>query len=298
MQQETVTIPRDDGLVIVDTSYFVFNRYFATLKWFRISTKTVVDIAELHNNSTFMTALKAHIDKDLANLLTYPYMTSPFTSKLPLKHKSRQGVKNTLLLGIDCKRADIWRMKAYPGYKQSRKVSADININVIGAFYDHLNSYISLQKAQRVEMGRLEADDVIYLTIKKIRALKEYQHPILAITNDSDFLQLAPLGTYVINMTGVNLIERAVVSDSKVAIMVKVLRGDKSDNIEGLACVNSDKQALLVANMTEKSRSDWIAEKGQSCADVYRLNKKMILLSQIPRYLAQAFYKSYSFKTI
>ena len=295
---QTLTIKGSGGLVIVDTSYFVFNRYFATLKWYRISTKSSAnDVSELHNNSTFMTALRAHIDKDMTNFITHPYInTHTFSPKLPMKHKSRQGVNNALFLCIDCKRTDIWRMKAYPAYKQSRKVSNDININVIGAFYDQLNEYVSSGKAQKIDMPRLEADDVIYLSMKKIRALKQYNNPIMIITNDSDFLQMLPLNAYIFNMTGLPLVERAITQDSRVAIMVKVLTGDRSDNIEGLSCIVGDKQALTIAKMTEKNRLEWVTEKG--CLDTYRLNKKLILLAQIPRYLAQAFYKAYTFETI
>lgn len=293
---QTITIKATGGLVLVDTSYFVFNRYFATLKWYRISTKEAVDISNLHNNSVFMTALRAHIDKDLTNIITHPYLLNSFVPKLPMKHKSRQGVNNTLLLCMDCKRADIWRIKAYPKYKQSRKVSGDININVIGAFYDHLNEYVSSGKAQRVDIAHLEADDVIYLSIKVIRSLKQYNHPILVITNDSDFLQMLSMNTQVVNMTGLHLIERAVTSDGRISTMVKVLTGDKSDNIDGLQCIAGDKQALVVAKMTEKNRIAWIADKG--CMEGYKLNKKLILLSQIPRYLAQALNKAYTFKTI
>lgn len=301
------SIHANEGVVLIDTGYYIFNRYFATLRWFRIVSKGTVDvnIATLDTNEVFTNAFKSHILKDVHNLATYPYITEKrFNPKLPMKNKRRQGVKNKLIFCLDCKRSDIWRMKFYSTYKQSRKHSNEINMNVIGMFHNFLNDLVSSSDNNivKVFMDKLEADDCVYLILKQLRTNKPtaYPHPVLVITNDNDFLQMIQLNAIVVNMLGVYLSERAIHASAKISTFLKVLTGDLSDNISGVPCVSGDpKQAIALAAKTEKARMQWIFEHGgQSCIKVYKLNKKMILLHMIPRYLAQRFNTNYSFKII
>lgn len=298
-----IPISIDKGIVLVDTSYYMFNRYFSSLKWYKISKQSDVSIQELHNDIVFVTAFKKHILADVMKFAMFPYLDRPFSPKLPQRHKR---FRNTVMFCLDCKRCDIWRMAIYPEYKASRKQLTDLNVNMVGIFYDYLeyllNNAITNEHGQldivKLSLPQLEADDVVYLTLKQLRSSHPtYIHPVLVITNDNDFLQMTPINAIVTNMQGLQLTQRMAADDTKTSTMLKVLLGDVSDNIKGVPCV-STQSALTLAKMKEKQRQEWIVEhtKGSgihSCIKVYKSNKKLILLRHIPKHLAQSFNDKY-----
>lgn len=296
---EDITIMTNEGLVLIDTGYYMFHRYFASLIWFRIVKKDeTVDVSELHNNSEFIDAFKGHIKADVLKFAMYPYFEKRFGPRLPLKNKR---VRNRIMFCLDCKRSDIWRTKIYPQYKASRKHATDMNMNIVGVFYDYLEELMKeLQETvsiSKLSLDGLEADDVVYFTIKSLRP--KYEQPILVITNDNDFVQMVNLNVAVVNMKGVYLLERAIDQDPKINRIVKILMGDISDNIKAVPCIKSNRQvALSVAHMTEKDRHIWMKGHGTECLRAYKLNKKLISLSLIPKNLAQTFAKKYKFTVV
>jgi 5'-3' exonuclease len=296
-------IPIDikNGIVIVDTGYYLFNRYFATLKWYRIVNKQPLDIPTLHEDPVFVDAFKAHIYSDISKLAMFPYLDRPFTPRLPKKNRR---VRNKIIMCLDCKRSEIWRMKFYPEYKQTRKQASDMNMNMVGIFHDYvdtLNGYdtgVGDLDIVKMSVDNLEADDVVYLTLKTLRSVS-YSTPVLVITNDNDFLQLISMKAVVTNMQGTLLSDRMLAEDSKTSIMLKVLMGDVSDNIKAVPCIGAAKKtALAVASMSERDRQEWIVERTvgsgiRSCIKAYKLNKKLIILSNIPKTLTQNFLEKY-----
>lgn len=295
---EEIVVKTNEGLVLIDTGYYLFNRYFATLKWYRIVTKAEVNIAELHTNEVFVNAFKTHVQTDITKFAMFPYLEKRFSPRLPQKNKK---VRNKLIFCLDCKRSNIWRTQLYPQYKASRKQSTDMNMNIVGIFHD----FVDEMQAKRVggiditklSLEGLEADDIVYFTIKNLRP--RYEQPILVITNDNDFIQMIPMNVAVVNMKGVYLAERALHKNPRVSHIMKVLLGDVSDHIKGVPCIKNNQLALMVAEMTEKERQKWISEYGSpSCTKAYKFNKKLITLSQIPKNLAQSFTEKYKFSVI
>jgi 5'-3' exonuclease len=195
-------------------------------------------------------------------------------------------------------------MKIYPEYKQTRKQASDMNMNMVGIFHDYvdtLNGYdtgVGDLDIVKLSVDNLEADDVVYLTLKTLRSVS-YSDPVLVITNDNDFLQLISMKAIVTNMQGTLLSDRMLAEDSKTSIMLKVLMGDVSDNIKAVPCIGAAKKtALAVASMSERERQEWIVERTvgsgiRSCIKAYKLNKKLILLSNIPKTLTQNFLEKY-----
>lgn len=297
-----IPIDINKGLVVVDTGYYLFNRYFATLKWYRIVNKEQLDIATLHEDMAFVEAFKNHIYSDFSKLAMFPYLSRPFTPRLPKKNRQ---VRNKIIMCLDCKRSDIWRMNIYPEYKQTRKQASDMNMNMVGIFHDYvdtLNGYdtgVGELDIVKMSVDNLEADDVVYLTLKTLRS--SYSNHVLVITNDNDFLQLISMKAIVCNMQGTLLSDRMLAEDSKTSIMLKVLMGDVSDNIKAVPCIGANKKnAFAVANMSERERQEWIVERtvgsgARSCIKAYKLNKKLIILSNIPKTLTQMFLDKYKF---
>ena len=299
----------DQGLVLIDTGYYMFNRYFATLKWYRIVKKESVDVAHLHENEEFVNAFKGHVLGDIMKLAMYPYITKKYGPRLPQKNKK---IRNKVIFCLDCPRAKIWRMTKYPQYKGTRKQAVDMNINIVGIFHAYVDGLIGGTEAfppqfpdagkemglAKISMDGLEADDIVYLMLKRLRT-EGYATPVLVMTNDNDFMQMVPMDAIVVNAKGVHLVER-VNHDPTTSTMIKVLTGDVSDNIKPVPCIGANPNtALSVANMNEKSRLAWIKEHGGvPCTKAYTLNKKLILLNLIPQPLAQNFHASLVVKVI
>ena len=292
-----VTLSSSDGLVLVDTSYYMFNRYFATLKWYRISKKEPVNIETLHENEEFIKAFKQHTLSDITRYAMYPYQERRYTNRLPQKGKR---IRNKVIMCLDCPRNSIWRMRKYPQYKGTRKQVTDININIVAIFYEYLDELIADTEFDIMKMlvDSLEADDVVYLMLKKARAIG-YTNKVLVITNDTDFLQMISMNAIIVNAQGVYLDERSAY-DPYTSIMLKILTGDTSDNIKHVPCLGGNTSlALQIASLPEKNRQMWIKETGgAACIKVYNLNKKLILLSKIPAPLAQNFANAYVLKSI
>lgn len=298
-----ISLNTNQGVVLVDTGYYAFNRYFSTLKWYRFYKKAHVEVSELHENEEFLTAFKGHIHADLLKFSMFPYFDRPFCPRLPQKGKK---VRNKVIMCLDCKRSDIWRMEIYDAYKSTRKHSTDLNMQVMGVLHDHIDQLISNGDIDVVKVygDHLEADDIVYLCLKQLRSMCKpaYQNPVLVISNDNDFLQLTSLNAIVANMKGVHLIDRMPADNSRTSTFLKVLMGDISDNIKPVPCV-SKKDAIMLAKMKETERQEWIVEHtvdtgAHSCIKAYKLNKKLILLSNIPKNLAQAFHEKFHFTVV
>ena len=96
-----------------------------------------------------------------------------------------------IMVGRDCPRAEIWRMKIFPEYKGTRDTYEDDPSTNPGSFFK-----IAYKEKLFEECGgtilkhdNLEADDCIALTTRYIR--KAYPNSnIYIIANDHDYLQL------------------------------------------------------------------------------------------------------------
>jgi 5'-3' exonuclease len=299
---EEIVLHKNKGLVLVDTGYYLFNRYFATLKWYRIVTKESVDIEGLHENEAFTTAFRAHILADVMKYCLFPYNEKKLTPKTKVSKKVKH-VRNKLIFCLDCPRSRIWRMQKYAQYKATRKLSTDMNMNIVPLFHSYIDSLIASppltdMDIMKVGMDSLEADDIVYNTLKHIRKTV-YESKVLVISNDNDFMQMIPMNVDVVNAKGEYLAERARY-DADTMMMLKVLTGDTSDNIKPITCVGSNAAtAMHLVEMSEKQRQEWIrAHGGAAGIKQYNLNKKLILLNKLPQNLGQAFALKYSITAI
>lgn len=240
-------------VVLVDASYMVFHRYNATLRWYTYREPNI-DHANITADAVFIQAFLRHLDKDLA------------------KFKADKG---NVIFCRDCKRAEIWRMKLFPAYKSGRVHASSFNAGIFPIFYEHI-----ARDYQTVRMAELEGDDVAALLAQLIPS------EVVFVTNDNDYLQLCGPGRTVKNLSGGAIEKRSCGCPTK-DLLIKVLMGDKSDNIPPAFAKCGKKTAKAMAELPEAERWALLTKKG--ALEAFERNRKLVDLALIPDDLVAKF---------
>jgi len=256
----TINFNKND-IILIDSSYYVFHRYFATYRWFSFQNIDVA-VENIVSNEVFINAFYKHINNDIKKLC-----------------KKWNTNKNNIVFCLDCQRAEIWRNDIYNTYKATRIQKTNFNKKIFNIF----NEYIKSLGFQYLSQYRLEGDDVIYLSQKMIKKHLEFLNDtdinIIIIANDNDFLQLVDKKVHVYNMQFKELMKRGY-NDPKVDLLFKAIYGDKSDNISKIGAGITKEKALMLSNMLDIEREKYIKENGYE--DKFRLNMNLISFENIP----------------
>ena len=224
-------------IILIDQSYYIFNRYYATYNWYSRRNETELDYENINENSDFILAFFRHFENDIKKLL-----------------KKYKTVKSNIIFCIDCCRCDIWRNEIYPDYKMSRTKKTNFNSIVFILF----KNYISNFDYNYCEYSNLEADDIVYLVQKKILA-DFINTQIVIITNDSDYLQMYCDKVNIYNMQFKDL-SLKIKNNPKIELEFKIIYGDKSDNIQKIQVgLNKDK-AFKLAIMSYDDKIKYLEE--------------------------------------
>jgi len=256
------------NIILIDCSYYVFHRYFATYRWFSFQNIDV-SVDEIINNDVFITAFYKHINNDIKKIC-----------------KKWNTNKNNIVFCVDCQRTDIWRNDIYNTYKATRVQKNNFNKKIFSIF----NDYMKTLDFKHISQDRLEGDDVIYLSQKMIKnqleLLKINDIDIIIITNDNDFLQLVDKQVLVYNMQFKELVKRGY-NNPKIDLLFKAIYGDKSDNISKIGAGITKEKALMLSNMHDIEREKYIKDNGYE--DKFRLNMMLISFENIPKELTEIF---------
>lgn len=269
------------NFILIDGSYFIFYRYFAILSWFKLAKKD--QIIDKDNppeeNKEFM-------DKFVK---TFHTKLTEIPKKLKIKKSS---TKPIMLVGRDCPRKEIWRMELLKTYKANR-VYDDTFLG--GPFFKKAYNDNLFQKGGAKTIFRhpkLEADDCLAILTKNI--LSKYpQANIYIITSDMDYLQLALPNVHLYDLKFKKLTERkSSFNDAKKDLFVKIITGDKSDNIQGVFKKCGPKTACKYFDDNELFKKK--LEQQEGALERYTLNEKIIDFNMIPQNLVDEFKLSYN----
>lgn len=266
----TIKIDNDYPVILIDTSYFIFYRYYSTLRWYKFR-KEDIDYAEIHNDNIFMEAFKKHV------LDTFNRICKNGKSKL-----------SQIILCCDCSRDTIWRHKYVKYYKDNRTINSSFNSNIFSKFYSYVEENMDNWKINMIIQEQLEADDIVYLTKEKLKE-NNYNNKIIIITNDNDYLQLIDNNTEVINLLNKNIKDRSCGSPI-LDLKLKVIMGDKSDNIQPIHKGIGQKIAMKLALLNDCELEEYLKEK--QCKENYDNNKLLIDFRMIPFELIENFNKN------
>lgn len=257
--------------VLIDSSYYVFYRYFATMRWFTFQKKEF-EIETIAENREFVDNFIKHFESDL--------------KKICKKWKTDV---NNILFCSDCQRCKIWRNDIFKDYKGSRIQNVNFNGKIFNVFNDYLDKY----NIKKIWCDRLEADDVIYLIQNKLKKITKAG--IIIVTNDNDYLQLADTGISIINMQYKDITLRGS-RDPKIDLYTKAIYGDKSDNIPKIASFITKEKAIQLAMLNPDEFKHWLAEN--NLQDKFNFNLNLISFEKIPVEYVKKFYENVSIAVI
>jgi len=250
MQQ--IAIQKSLPCLIIDGGYYTFYRYFATLRWFQFKEPNPV-YDELHNNAAFVQPFMKHVKDEIESIC-----------------KRWKTTKENILFARDCPRDSIWRNAHAATYKSMRVPNAKFNSGMFRNLYDYLKE----QQVSVIDIHELEADDVAALTKAALRN-NGYEEDIIFITNDNDYLQLLDERTHAYNLHEKDgaLRKRSCGNASK-DLRVKILMGDKSDNIPPVWPRLGTKTAEKLAELSDADLRAHLESKG--AWEPFEKNQRMI----------------------
>lgn len=270
----TIIYPKRGPILLIDTSYYIFYRYYATYNWYR-RQHNAVKVSEIMSDATFLDKYKAMFEKTLLNLCKLHKITD---------------FANVLFV-TDCMRDQIWRHKHYNAYKATRDDRSDsFNREIFVYTYHNVIPYLkSTYNVQSTGHKHLEADDIVAILTKELcaHALEHTVH-ITIITNDNDYVQLLDnpaidnnkAVVYVKNLANKDLLERIGYSP-RIYLNVKIILGDKSDNIPSIVSKCGEKTAFKLATSTDKLQT--LLDESSEAKRQYVLNQLLIDFDNIPK---------------
>lgn len=260
----------DNDVVLVDLSYYVFYRYYATFNWFKTYMKMDVSKDDILKQPIFMEKYSKIFERTLCDIVK----------------QSRVAWGNVILVK-DCMREQIWRNQHFSAYKATREERLDtFNKDIFWITYSELIPKLKAQYGfQVVSHDSLEADDVIAILKHEIRQYN-LSSIITIITNDNDYIQLADENTIVRNLQKKEIVSR-VGCDPKLYLKKKVIMGDKSDNIPCIMKKIGPKTAEKLAADDEALIK--IFDKHPEARTQFELNSLLIDLKMIPNELKDSF---------
>jgi 5'-3' exonuclease len=269
---------------LVDTSYWIFYRYYAILQWWN-HAKTEQPLPENHiENEEFL------------EKFTKTFLESLTLLKKKLKlHKERiKGQSNTIpcptIIAVrDCPRKDIWRNKLYEHYKGTRTQDNGFNGGPFFKFIYQDNNKLLYEAGVKhiLQFPNLEADDIIAIVKQDLRA-KYPDSKIYIIANDHDYLQLLDDQTEIINFQYKFLKEaKKVFEEPEKNLFYKIVLGDKSDNINPVFKKCGPKTCEKYYANKEAFNEALLKEAG--AREKYELNRKLVSFTEIPQDLITNF---------
>lgn len=266
----------DAPVILVDTSYYIFHRYFATLRWYMFKQPEIKEFT-LCDDRVFMEAYFKHVSQDLEK----------YRKKLGNKH-------STLIFLRDCPQDKIWRNEFYKSYKSGREVSTKLDTRIFQ------NTYNWLKEAQYpvLRQETMEADDLAYLAKCYIRQVAPEQS-LVYISNDNDYLQLCDAKCYCFNASLKNIQERCKYGGEAVTEMrAKILLGDKSDAIQPCwagAVKRAFPKLQMLLEMEETALVEALRSVSETVVQQYYLNQRLMDWTHIPTECKTRFTETFNF---
>jgi len=274
----------DQVFILVDTSYWIFYRYFAIMQWWKHAKPDDHLFENPYDNEEFVEKF----------IKTFVESLEGFKKKQKLhKQRSKPATPCTIIAARDCPRKEIWRNSLYNSYKETRdKDDSFMGGPFFKEVYQENNKLLYEAGVNHVlRFPNLEGDDIVAIS-KKIIRQKYPEALIIILANDHDYCQLLDDYTEIINFQNKNLREsKKVFVEPDKNLFYKIVLGDKSDNI--LPIFKKCGPKTCEKYYENKDLFLEALAKNKEAQKKYELNKKLVDFNEIPGELANKFLKEY-----
>jgi len=277
--------------ILVDTSYWIFYRYYAIIQWWNHAKQDNPLGANPYENEEFLEKFVKTFTESIIKIKKILFKKQ--TTKQTTKQSKKPKVECTIIAARDCHRKDIWRNSVYSDYKETRDKDDSF---MGGPFFNHAYQedhklIYSAGVNHVLQFPTFEADDIIALTKNFIRN-KYPKAKIFIIANDHDYLQLLDDDTEIVNFQNKFLKEsKNVFTEPQKNLFYKIVLGDKSDNIKPIFKKCGPKTC---EKYYENEELFLQALKKEEAQEKYELNKKLVSFLEIPQELITNFIKENS----
>ena len=271
------------NIILVDSSYTSFYRFFATLRWFSLAHKEIY--VKYKDDPSF--------DWSLEPIFIDKYKKMYLESIVRLVSQSVYN-DSILIFCLDSPSDTLWRHELSDCYKGNRVDLSEKN-NFIPTFKLTYSELIpSLVKDNKniykLQLPRMEADDIIALSTRYIR-YKKPNKMIYVVSGDNDFLQLGFDKLYFADYKKKEVFQLTK-EEAKTALDLKLINGDCSDNIPSIF-PKEIKLGNKIKKMIREDKMDLnkYLDENKIAKKIYMNNKKLISFKYIPKEYRQPVYK-------
>ena len=228
-------------ILLIDTSYWVYYRFFALRNWYKRANPTI-EFTDEYNWLVDKTFMIKYEKMFLDGIFTISTMWNAPMSNV--------------VFCIDCPYKEIWRYQHHTEYKGTRIDTHKRNgfssfaiFNIVRDVY--IPKLIQKYKMSAIQIDQCEADDIVghlapflspYLSKLKntqIIVTDEKDHQkidktiphIIILASDNDYIQICSDQILLIDGIGQQLCENKKSIGSEKYLIKKILSGDVSDNI-------------------------------------------------------------------
>ena len=259
------------SLILIDTSYTAFYRFFATLRWFSHAYpdeyKQFKEDPKYNwcENKIFIEKYEKMFMKSIVDLV-----------------KKKVFNNSTVIFCMDSPKETLWRTKIDSNYKGDR---ADMSLkhNFKPTFtYTYetiIPQFIKDTNIHGMRIESMEADDIIASICMYLNETNKDIHVYL-VSGDMDFLQLGRPSIQFVNYKQkkpFTLTEQ----EARNALTTKLLMGDKSDGIVGIFPKGSRVKKQELIESDEKLK-EYLASNNNAMKQ-YENNVMMIDFKSIPK---------------
>ena len=270
------------NIILVDSSYTSFYRFFATLRWFSFTNKEIY--TKYKNDPSFDWSLEpTFIDKYKKMYLdSIKNIVSPdvFNSSI-------------IIFCLDSPQSTLWRHEFSTCYKGNR-VDMSEKYNIRPTFNITYNELIpNLVKENNnifmIKQPTLEADDIIALSVRYIKH-KKPKCKLYVVSGDNDFLQLGYNNLFFADYKKKELFQLSK-EDAKYALQQKIINGDCSDNIPSIF-IKEDKISNKRRKLIRENKNELLEylKEYKKAHEIYKNNKRLIDFKNIPKNLRPQVY--------
>ena len=261
-----------NNIILVDSSYTSFYRFFATRTWYSMAHKDdfkkIKDLVNYNwlENKTFIEKYEKMYLDSIKKLVSAKVFKDSF-----------------IIFARDPPQATIWRNEEKCDYKDGRQdLTEKHNFKPVFKYtYETLipkwvkenDNYIVLKQ------DKIEADDIIALSCRYIQDKLENKN-IYIVSGDEDFLQLGRENIYFAQYRKKKVFQLTE-EEASLALVKKIVEGDCSDNIPSIFKGKRIKNKKDLINDPDKLQE--FLDKNEEIKKKFIANRKIIDFNYIPK---------------